>query len=261
MSKTEQTTIDTLLQIEVATANGTVPLASFVTSEVKPSRASINHKGGERIATVSSNVTQSGNALTISNELKKRLASADIPQSVTISYGGESEDIDQSFMDMFVALIIGLVSMFAILVLQFNSFRHAVYVLAIVPLSLIGVFAGLMITGSPLSFPSIMGFIALSGIVVNNSIILVDTINKERRRVGAAKPLAEIVADASASRLRPVVLTALTTVIGVVPLLFAAAIWTPLAYALMFGLAFATIITLLLVPSIYTRWPGKFEQE
>lgn len=258
---TNQTTIDTLLQIEVATANGTVPLASFVTSEVKPSRASINHKGGERIATVSSNVTQSGNALTISNELKKRLASADIPQSVTISYGGESEDIDQSFMDMFVALIIGLVSMFAILVLQFNSFRHAVYVLAIVPLSLIGVFAGLMITGSPLSFPSIMGFIALSGIVVNNSIILVDTINKERRRVGAAKPLAEIVADASASRLRPVVLTALTTVIGVVPLLFAAAIWTPLAYALMFGLAFATIITLLLVPSIYTRWPGKFEQE
>jgi multidrug efflux pump subunit AcrB len=101
-----------------------------------------------------------------------------------------------------------------------------------------------------------MGFIALSGIVVNNSIILVDTINSERRRYGASKTLNEIVVDATASRLRPVLLTALTTVIGMVPLLFAAALWVPLAYAIMFGLAFATIITLLLVPSIYARWPG-----
>lgn len=256
---TNKTSIDALMQIEVATVNGTVPLATFVTAEVQPSRASIRHDDGERIATVSSRLTEGGNALVVSQEFEKRIATQILPESVSISVGGESEDIDQSFRDMFTALIIGLISMFAILVLQFNSFRYATYVLAIVPLSLIGVFAGLMITNSPLSFPSIMGFIALSGIVVNNSIILVDTINKERRRSGASKTIVEIVADASASRLRPVLLTALTTVIGVVPLLFAAAIWVPLAYALMFGLAFATIITLLLVPSIYARWPGKFE--
>lgn len=253
---TNATTIDTLSQIEVATPSGTVPLSSFVTAEVKPSRAAINHKDGDRIATVSSRLTKEGNALEISREFEKRAEAAAIPEGVSVSVGGESEDIDQSFRDMFTALIIGLVSMFAILVLQFNSFRYATYVLAIVPLSLIGVFAGLMITGSPLSFPSIMGFIALSGIVVNNSIILVDTINNERRRQGAAKTLNEIVVDASASRLRPVILAALTTVIGMIPLLFAAALWVPLAYAIMFGLAFATIITLLLVPSIYARWPG-----
>tara|TARA_B100000745_G_scaffold187366_2_gene122883 strand:+ start:35928 stop:39077 length:3150 start_codon:yes stop_codon:yes gene_type:complete len=254
---TNATTIDALSQIEVAAPGGdTLPLSSFVTAEVKPSRATISHKDGSRIATVSSRLTQEGNALEVSREFEKRIEAAPMPEGVAVSIGGESEDIDQSFRDMFTALVIGVVSMFAILVLQFNSFRYALYVLAIVPLSLIGVFSGLMITGSPLSFPSIMGFIALSGIVVNNSIILVDTINNERRRYGASKTINEIVADASASRLRPVILTALTTVIGMVPLLFAAALWVPLAYAIMFGLAFATIITLLLVPSIYARWPG-----
>lgn len=256
---TNATTIDTLAQIEVVTSNGVTPLSSFVNVSVQPSRSAINHDNGKRIATVSSRLKEDGNAVKISTEFTKQIADYALPEGVTISVGGESEDVDQSFKDMFVALIIGLISMFAILVLQFNSFRYAVYVLAIVPLSLIGVFGGLMLTGSPLSFPSIMGFIALSGIVVNNAIILVDTINVQRRRYGSTKSINEIVVDASASRLRPVILTALTTVVGMVPLLFAAAIWVPLAYALMFGLSFATIITLLLVPSIYARWPGKFE--
>ena len=258
---TNETTIDTLAQIEVATRTGVAPLSSFVTAEVKPSRAAISHEAGKRIAKVTSQLTKNGNAVEITNAFSKKMESVSLPEGVTISLGGESEDVDQSFKDMFVALIIGLISMFAILVLQFNSFRYAVYVLAIVPLSLIGVFTGLMITGSPLSFPSIMGFIALSGIVVNNSIILVDTINVDRRRFGASKTITEIVVDGSTSRLRPVLLTALTTVVGVIPLLFAAAIWVPLAYALMFGLSFATIITLLLVPSIYARWPGKLDEE
>ena len=258
---TNKTTIDALGQIQIATPNGPAPLSAFLTSSVEPSRAAIRHDNAERIATVSSRVTQGTTALEVSAEFEQRLAQVILPSSVSVDIGGESEDIDQSFTDMFVALIIGLVSMFAILVLQFNSFRYALYVLAIVPLSLIGVFTGLMITGSPLSFPSIMGFIALSGIVVNNSIILVDTINNDRRRFGSAKTMVETIVDASTSRLRPVMLTALTTVIGIAPLLWAAAIWVPLAYAIMFGLAFATIITLLLVPSIYARWPGVLDSE
>ena len=257
--KANETTIDTLAQIQVPTAQGTAPLSNFVNVSLEQSRSAIRHDDGERVASVSSRLTENGNALAVSRELKKQLESVRLPAGVTVDIGGESEDIDQSFADMFTALIIGLIAMFAILVLQFNSFRYAVYVLAIVPLSLIGVLTGLMITGNPLSFPSIMGFIALSGIVVNNSIILVDTINNERRRSQGTKTLNEIVVDASTSRLRPVLLTALTTVIGITPLLFAAAIWVPLAFAIMFGLAFATIITLLLVPSIYARWPGKLE--
>jgi len=259
--QTNKTTIDTLTQIEVPTSRGAmVPLSAFVTSAVKSSEAAIRHEDAKRIMTVASQLTVGSNAVESSAEFEKRMAQIQLPEGVSLSIGGETEDVDQSFADMFTALIIGLVSMFAILVLQFNSFRFAVYVLAIVPLSLIGVFTGLMLTGSPLSFPSIMGFIALSGIVVNNSIILVDTINNDRRRIGGGETLNEIVVEASASRLRPVLLTALTTVVGMIPLLSAAAIWVPLAYAIMFGLAFATIITLLLVPSIYARWPGELHQ-
>ncbi len=254
---TNATTIDALKQIEVTTAAGNrVPLGTFVTTHVEQSRATIRHKGGERIATLSAAVAEGGNALVIAGELQEQLDTAVLPDGVSISIGGESEDVDQSFQDMFVALGLGLISMFGILVLQFNSFRYATYVLMIVPLALIGVFAGLMLTGSPLSFPSMMGFIALSGIVVNNSIILIDTINSVRRNATADQSIADIVVQGSTSRLRPVVLTALTTVVGIMPLLFAAAIWVPLAYAIMFGLAFSTIITLLLVPAIYARWPG-----
>tara|TARA_B100000745_G_scaffold299783_1_gene251510 strand:- start:25009 stop:28161 length:3153 start_codon:yes stop_codon:yes gene_type:complete len=254
---TNITTLESLARVMVQTQSGVYPLATFIEVAVEPSRASIEHDNGTRIATVSSRIGAGGNALVITQQAQKLLASETLPEGVRLSFGGESEDIDQSFRDMFTALIIGVISMFAILVLQFNSFRFATYVLMIVPLSLIGVFLGLMITGNPLSFPSIMGFIALSGIVVNNSIILIDTINTERRTYANSKTMHEIVVNAAASRLRPVLLTALTTVIGVIPLLFAAAIWVPLAYALMFGLAFATIITLVLVPSIYARWPGK----
>ncbi len=254
---TNETTIDTIKQIKVHTKNGLAPLSDFVRIAVAPSRASITHKDGERIVTVSSWLSKTGNAVEVGKQFKEELSKLTIPSGISVSVGGENEDINQSFKDMFTSLLIGIISMFAILVLQFNSFRYSLYILSIVPLSLIGVFAGLMITGSPLSFPSMMGFIALAGIVVNNAIIMIDTIHNRRIKETGERTLKETVVDASVSRLRPVLLTALTTVVGMIPLLFAAAIWTPLAYSIMFGLAFATIITLVLVPAIYFRWPGK----
>src|SRR5690606_26114074 len=97
--------------------------------------------------------------------------SIQIPDGVIVSTGGgEAEESNKAFMEMFMALIVGMLLMVAILVLQFNSYLHTRYVLSILPYSLIGIMFGLAITGSTLSFPSIMGFIALSGIVVNNSI-------------------------------------------------------------------------------------------
>jgi HAE1 family hydrophobic/amphiphilic exporter-1 len=254
---TNETTVDTLRQLTVATQSGPVPLSSFTTTRVLPSRAAIQHEDGERIARVSSRLEEGANALRVSDTFEKRLGELNIPRDISVTIGGESEDIDQSFRDLFTALLLGLVGMFAVLILQFDSFRYAGYVLMIVPLALIGVFIGLMLTGSALSFPSIMGFIALSGIVVNNAIILIDTMNNRRKEADPGTPLIDIVVDATVSRLRPVVLTALTTVVGIAPLLWAAALWVPLAWAIMFGLAFSTILTLLLVPAIYLRWPGS----
>jgi len=103
-----------------------------------------------------------------------------------------------------------------------------------------------------------MGFIALSGIVVNNSILLIDMMNQQRRKL-TTKPLQEIIIDVAVNRLRPILLTSLTTVIGMVPLIFAGDLWAPLAYAVMFGLIFSVIITLVLIPIVYSRKPGVLE--
>jgi HAE1 family hydrophobic/amphiphilic exporter-1 len=118
---------------------------------------------------------------------------------------------------------------------------------------------GLAVTQNPLSFPSIMGFIALSGIVVNNSILLIDTMNKMRRN-DPLKSIREVVIDSAGSRIRPILLTTITTVMGMIPLTYAGDLWAPLAYAVMFGLVFSVIITLVLVPVMYDRNPGELPE-
>lgn len=160
---------------------------------------------------------------------------------------------------MFLALIVGVVLMVGILVLQFNSYLHMRYVLSILPYSLIGIMFGLWVTGNSLSFPSIMGFIALSGIVVNNSILLIDMMNSMRRK-DPARPIRDVVIDAAGNRIRPILLTMFTTVIGMIPLTYAGDLWAPLAYAVMFGLVFSVIITLVLVPIMYDRKPGDLPE-
>jgi len=149
--------------------------------------------------------------------------------------------------------------MLGVLTLQFNSYLHTRYVLSILPYSLIGIFFGLAITQNPLSFPSIMGFIALSGIVVNNSILLIDMMN-QMRKADPTRNITEVVLDAAGNRLRPILLTTMTTVIGMVPLTYAGDLWAPLAYAVMFGLVFSVVITLVLIPVLYNRNPGTVER-
>lgn len=244
----------TLVQDPTGVANPEQALlGSFVNTALTESRTVVRHDNAERITKVSSKLADGANAREVTALFRARAdKELTLPDGVRMEIGGENEDVDQSFTDMFVALAFGLTTMFAILVIQFNSFRHTRYVLLTVPLSLIGVFAGLLIMNKPLSFPSIMGFIALAGIVVNNAIILIDVMNREYHE-HPDEPLEQVVVRAASSRLRPVILTAVTTVVGIMPLVFAAELWAPLAYSIIFGLSFATVITLVLIPSIYYR--------
>jgi HAE1 family hydrophobic/amphiphilic exporter-1 len=218
--------------------------------------AVINHESNKRVAQVSSNLKPGATAVAVVSKFQKRESELGLPKSVTVSYGGEDEEVNNSFRDMVLALFAGMAGMLAILVLEFNSFRFAFYLLGTVPLSLIGVLGGLTLTGQYLSFSSMLGFIALSGVIINHAIILLDSIlhklEKEQDR-----PLLDVLVDASAIRLRPIFLTTITTVIGMVPLAGASALWGPLAFAIMFGLAFAMILTLLFVPTLFYRYPGK----
>lgn len=252
------TTVDALQNIELTTPAGErIALSALSDITLRESSSVIKHEDQKRIMSIGADITPTGNVLEITNELKKQIdENIDLPGGVTYSMGGETEESTQAFIEMFYALVIGIVLMVAILVFQFDSYRHTFYVISILPFSLIGILYGLAITGSALSFPSIMGFIALTGIIVNNSILLIDMMNKMRLKF-PDKPIYEVVIDSSVNRLRPIILTSAATVMGMTPLLFSDEIWIPLATAVIFGLIFSVVITLVLIPIIYSKWPGK----
>ena len=252
--------IDSLQQILIPTQSGTTPLSELVTISLRESSSVINHEGGKRVVSLTADVTAAGNAREVQAQALAAInEQLDVPDDVEISTGGgESEDSNQAFAEMLLALGVGVTLMIGVLTLQFNSYLHTRYVLSILPYSLIGIFVGLALTMNPLSFPSIMGFIALSGIVVNNSILLIDMMNQIRRNK-PEQPIKEVVLDAAGNRLRPILLTTATTVIGMVPLTYAGDLWAPLAYAVMFGLVFSVVITLILIPILYSRNPGTVQ--
>ena len=258
ISNANVTSINAVEQILIPTQTGPVPLSSLVTTSLRESSSVVNHEDGKRVVSVTADVGADGNAREIQALALERInTELDIPEGVEISTGGgESDESNQAFIEMGLALIVGVVLMVGVLTLQFNSFLHTRYVLTILPYSLIGIMFGLALTQNPLSFPSIMGFIALSGIVVNNSILLIDMMNQMRKK-DPTRNVRDVVLDAAGNRLRPILLTTATTVIGMVPLTYAGDLWAPLAYAVMFGLIFSVVITLVLIPIIYLRNPGE----
>jgi len=261
---TIKTNLDSIKNIPVVTPTGTIILGSILTTKVSESRATISHEDQKRTATVTSKLTKDGNAVVITNEFKKHEKELNLPSTVEIKYGGDNEEINKTFKEMGLALLAGMAGMLAILVLEFNSFRYSFYLLFTIPLSLIGVLGGLTITGQALSFSSMLGLIALAGVIINHAIILLDSIlrklenERELRKAGQEHSnLRNVIVEASAVRLRPIFLTTITTVVGMIPLAGVSALWGPLAFAIMFGLSFAMILTLILIPVFFYRYPGK----
>lgn len=268
---TKKTTVDAIGAIPIATPRGTVLLGSLLKAAPEESRPAINHEDGERMIAVLAELEPNVTALEVTDAFRARMGELDIPDDITIDFGGENEDVERASREMGLALLAGMLLMLGILVLEFNSFRSTLYLLAIIPLSLIGVLAGLMISGQYLSFPSMLGTIALAGVIINHAIILLDSMmhRLRERRPGTLTPplslqegegesdLRSVILEASAVRLRPIFLTTATTVIGMIPLAGASALWGPLAFAIMFGLLFAICLTLVLIPVLFYRWPGK----
>lgn len=247
------TTIDALRNMPLISPSGEVLLGSLTTLSLGRTEEAIRHEDRQRVFTVSAHAASDVNILEVVSVFRARAADElTLPAGVSMEIGGENEEVDESFKEMFFALIAGILLMFGVVVLLFNSFRLALYTLLTVPLTLIGVMAGLLVTMQPVSFPVLLGIIALAGVVINNAIVLVHSfVHALKEAKGASYK--EVLVEASVSRMRPVLLTAITTVVGMVPLLFAAAIWAPLAYTIMFGLIFATILTLLFIPILLFR--------
>lgn len=257
-SETTHTTIDSVRSLLVSSSHGPVPLSTVADITYEPAETAIHHEAGKRITTLTGEVSGGANAIEVSNEFAKKFT--ELSPGVTMKVGGESEDVAQSFTELVLALVAGAALMLSILVLEFNSFRHAFYLLAIIPLSLVGVHVGLTLTGAPLSLTSMLGVIALAGVIINHAIILMDSIARIHREE-ASLSLEDVVVEAASSRLRPILLTTIVTVIGMLPLAFASAFWAPLAFAIMFGLSFSLLLTLVFIPIMYYRWPGKAVRE
>jgi multidrug efflux pump subunit AcrB len=254
--ETRITSIDSIKQLPVRTSEGTILLGSVLRSEATPSRASISHDEKRRVISVTSQLEPNITAIEVSAEFEKRADELNIPETVTMDMGGENDEVNRSFAEMGFALLAGMILAFAILVLEFNSFRYSLYLIFIIPLSLIGVLFGLMISGQTLSFSSLLGVIALAGVIINHAIILLDSIIHRLREMGR-ESLREAIIEASTVRLRPIFLTTITTVVGMIPLARVSALWGPLAFTIMFGLTFAMLLTLILLPILFYRWPGK----
>jgi len=251
----ELMTAEALEVIDISTSTGApVPLAQVARLEARWRPAAINHRNRERLATVSSQLAPGFSFSDISREIEPRLAAADLPEGVRIAFGGDMEGSGEANAAMLATLPAGILLLLGVLLAEFNSFRRVAIILATVPLAAIGVVPGLLLAGQPFGFMSMLGVMALVGIVVNNAIVLLEVV-EGRRREGAA--VDEALTNAIEQRIRPILLTTATTVAGLMPLaLSPSTLWPPLAWAMISGLLASTVLTLVVVPALYRTLCG-----
>ncbi|MFP4249368.1 MAG: efflux RND transporter permease subunit [Armatimonadota bacterium] len=250
--------------LRVPTAEGLVPIGNFVAFEPVPRTGTLNRIDQRRVVTIAADVAP---GLLVNDQietLRAALEETELPDGVTWSFAGEAEEQQAAAQFLSVAFAVAVALMFTVLVLQFNSFFQAFVVMSAIVFSVAGVLLGLLVTGRP--FGVVMGgigVIALAGIVVNNNIVLIDTYNVLRRE--GQTPF-EAALRAGAQRLRPVVLTSLTTALGLLPMVIGVSIdffrreivygapstqwWTELASSIAGGLVVATVLTLVVTPAL-----------
>jgi HAE1 family hydrophobic/amphiphilic exporter-1 len=186
--------------------------------------------------------------------VQARLPAVNVPQDFSVGFGAEVEQQAQAFQQLQVLLLLGVLMVYAVMASQYESLRDPFIVMFSVPVAAIGVVLALKLTSTSFSLQAYIGVIMLAGIVVSNAILLVDYTNVLRRRDG--KPLREAVEVAGRTRLRPILMTTLCTILGLVPMSIGAGegseLQAPLARVVIGGLTASTLVTLVLVPAIYT---------
>jgi multidrug efflux pump subunit AcrB len=211
--------------------------------------AEIRHRDRVRTVSVLSSLEPGIANTAVVRELVHRLENIELPQGVSLAYGGANEGSQEANEAMLAVLPVGVLLLLGFLMVEFNSFRRVAIIMITVPLSMTGVVPGLLVANESFGFMSLLGSIALGGVVVNNAIVVLDVI--ERRR-DAGFDTAQAIVDAVALRTRPILLTTATTIAGLLPLACSrATLWPPLAWTMITGLVASTALTLLVVPALY----------
>lgn len=189
----------------------------------------------------------------INKDIEAVLQEMALPNGYSYEIGGQAEDMAEAFGDLFLAMLLAVVLIYMVMAAQFESLFHPFIIMFSLPPTIVGVVFGLLLTGHRLSVPALIGIIMLIGIVVNNAIVLIDYVNTLRRR-GLERN--EALLEAGPIRLRPILMTTITTVLALLPMAFGSGdgseAWKPLAVVVTFGLTLSTLVTLLLVPVVYT---------
>ena len=260
----DERTLEELQSLRVPTSAGLVPISNFVTFEPSPRSGTITRVDQRRVITIEANVAPTVLVNDQVIALQSAISGLDLPEGAEAAFAGEAQDQTDAMVFLVGAFATAIFLMFVILVLQFNSFYQAFVVMSAIVFSVAGVLFGLIVTGRP--FGVVMGgigVIALAGIVVNNNIVLIDTYN-DLKKAGLS-PL-EAALRTGAQRLRPVVLTSVTTALGLLPMVIGVNLnfftreivygapstqwWTELSSAIAGGLVIATVLTLIVTPSM-----------
>jgi multidrug efflux pump len=249
----QRASVQTLRNLQVALDNGqTIPLSQVASIQYELEPPVIWRRNLLPTITVQADVMPGIEAKTVNKQLAPAIAqlAEKLPEGYTIEAGGTIEESAKGLSSIVAVFPLMVMLMLIILMVQLQSFQKVFLVISVAPLGLIGVVAALLPTGTPMGFVAILGIIALSGMIIRNSVILIDQIDMD-----IAKGLHpwDAVVDATTHRLRPIVLTAAAASLGMIPIA-PEVFWGPMAYAIIGGLIVATLLTLLFLPALYVAW-------
>jgi HAE1 family hydrophobic/amphiphilic exporter-1 len=220
----------------------------------KSGLSNISREDGQRLITVTADLKDGYNVNDVVRMIQETYTDDMLPSTVMIQYGGDVEGIQQNFGNLFQSMILAIFLVFMILTVQFNSIKQPFIVLTTIPMAIIGVIWGLVLTGNEFGFYAFMGLVALVGIAVNDAIVLIDYINYLKK---AGYTTQKAIEEAGETRFNPVLATTLTTISGVLPLAFKETYYAQFSFALIFGLMVTTLLTLIFIPTIYNLFTKK----
>ena len=250
--------IEDISNVYISTLDGTsIPIGEVAKISLKNSISDIRRLNRERTVTIRAEVEKGFSTDTVKKYVEKEMENEDIPHNYKIIYGGESEERDRSIKELSYSMLLAIILIYFILAIQFNSYKQPCIILLTIPLSFVGVVVGLVITKNNFGFMAFVGIIALTGIVVNDSIVLISYINN---LVNQGVDVKDAILEAGKRRLRPVLMTTVTTIGGLLPLSLnlggGGEFWAPMGWSIIFGIGVSTFLTLIIIPIIYSIIEG-----
>ncbi|MFQ6610154.1 MAG: efflux RND transporter permease subunit [Fidelibacterota bacterium] len=247
--------IEDIENIKILNRMGQPVLLRQVTHfDVGKGMSSIRHYNGDRVVRVSANNMEGYSAVELAKQLKAKLENMPLPSGYHFDYSGDFEQFTESFVALGKAFILAIILIYVLMVAQFHSFTQPLTIMLTIPLGIFGAIYGLFIGGQPFALVALIAIVGLSGVVVNISIILIDYINK---LISDGLSLYDAIVEAGMTRIRPILLTTVTTIIGLLPLTYAEKGWQPMGFSFIFGLGFAMPLTLVIIPIVHSLIEGK----